>query len=152
MEPLPGTPTLARPPDAAFNYDAVFEDADHVLVSAASGGFGNGNQIFRVQLWAPGSTTLLAQRRPAPRARWPSTPRATCSTAPSSAAFPAAPRQPDDVLRWSAAQLTRRRRMLTSSDAVLVPVPGYEGAGSLTYRSDHAAALYLAENNFGERA
>ena len=37
MEPLPGTPTPLL--TLAFNYDAVFEDTEHVIVSAASLGF-----------------------------------------------------------------------------------------------------------------
>jgi hypothetical protein len=51
-----GYTTLAN---LQFNFDAVFEDANNVLISAATCGFGCGNDIVRVNT-TTGSTTFVA--------------------------------------------------------------------------------------------
>jgi hypothetical protein len=51
-----GAPVIAH---VDYNFDAVFEDAGHVLLSAAVCSFGCGNDILRLDL-ATGTTTVVA--------------------------------------------------------------------------------------------
>lgn len=126
-----------------LNYDAVFEDDDHLIVSAATNGFGNGNKIYRVEL-STGATTLLAQVSGASgpvaldRAR-------NLLYGTVSSIFPSPPGS-SKVIRWSAALLTGAV-VLSEDDAVVIEA-GFDGAADLVV-DPVDGGIYLAENNFG---
>ncbi len=126
-----------------LNYDAVFEDDDHVIVSAATSGFGNGNKIYRVEL-STGATTLLADVAGA------SGPVALDRVGnllygTASSIFPAPPAS-SQVIRWDAALLTGAV-VLSEDDAVVIEA-GFDGAADLVV-DPVDGGIYLAENNFG---
>jgi hypothetical protein len=125
----------------AFAYDAAFLPGGDLIVSAATGGFGNGNDLVRVSL-APPQATMIGHVAGA------SGPVAIDASgelhyATSSAAFPA-PAGSSDVLRWSAAQV--QAGGLTEANAALVG-SGFDGAASLGI-DPVTGRLYLAEVNF----
>jgi len=125
----------------AFTYDAVFLASGELIVSAATGGFGNGNDLVRVSL-APPQATAIGH---VPGA---SGPVAIDSGghlyyATASDAFPA-PAGSSDVLRWSAAQV--QAGGLTSASAVLVGA-AFDGAASMAV-DPVTERPYLAEVNF----
>lgn len=125
-----------------FNFAAAYEDATHVIVSAAVCGFCGVNEVHRVDLGS-GTTTLLAEVAGA------SGPVAVAANGDLfygtvSSVFPP-PAGGSDVLRWSAAQLTGAP-VLTEADATVVAA-GFENATSLAYDPDWDR-LYLSENDF----
>jgi hypothetical protein len=93
-----GAPLLAV---VENNFDAVFEDAGHVLVSAARCMFGCGNRILRLDV-STGSTTLVA------RAQGPSGPLAIAANGDLYyGSIPTAfPPPPTSILVWTQAQLS----------------------------------------------
>ncbi|MEW6073016.1 MAG: hypothetical protein AB1726_10560 [Planctomycetota bacterium] len=130
----------------ANNYDADFEAPLRVLVSAATCGWGCGNEIWRVDL-ASGATTLVAL---AGGASGPVAVAADGSLAYGTVSdlFPPPPGA-STILRWTAAQLTGQP-VATEADAEVLGA-GYEAASSLAI--DPAdGRLYLAENDFGSGA
>jgi hypothetical protein len=126
-----------------FNYDAVFETPDDLLVSAAVCGFGCGNDVARVSL-STGAVTTLAQL---PGSSGPLALDAAGNLyyGTVSSLFPP-PVGASDVLRFSAAQLTGTP-VLTDADAMLFAT-GFDGASSLAY-DPVLGQLYLAETSFG---
>ncbi len=126
-----------------YNYDADFESSASVLVSAATGGPGSGNEIWRVDLGI-GTTTLVATAEGA------SGPVAVAANGDlcygtASAAFPPPPAA-SAVLRWNADLLTGSP-VVTEDDAVVLG-DGYEAAGSLAI-DPVDGRVYLVENDFG---
>lgn len=124
-----------------FNYDAAFEDAGHLLVSAAPTSMTN--RVLRLEL-ASGLLTPLVEVQGA------SGPvvldlAGDLVYATSSAQFPA-PLGSTDVLRWPRALLTGAV-LLDESDACVV-ASGFDGGGDLVL-DPRSGELYLAENNFG---
>lgn len=129
-----------------FNYDAALVDANALFVSAATCGFGCGNEIWRVDLG-----TLQA------------TLEATVGGASGPLAFDASgglfygtvsdffPPPPDAsaVLHWTASQLAAPA-VLTQADAELVG-DGFAGAARMAYDAEDGA-LFLAENHFASGA
>jgi hypothetical protein len=87
--------------DIDYNFDAVFEDAGHVLVSAAVCSFGCGNEIRRLDL-ATGTTTLVATLT------GPSGPLALAANGDLYyGSIPNAfPPPPTSILSWTHAQIT----------------------------------------------
>ncbi len=135
----PGTPDPVA--QLAFNYDAAFEDDDHLIVSAAATAFGT-NDLVRVEVSSE-TTTLLAQVAGA------SGPvvidgQGDLIYATVSAQFPAPPGS-SAVLRWDAALLTGAV-VLSEAHATVIE-QGLDGAADLAL--DPFGDLYLAENNFG---
>jgi hypothetical protein len=137
----PGAPQLVT--SLTFNYDAVFEDDEHVIVSAATAGFGNGNRIYRVDLLS-GAATLLAS---VAGASGPVTLDlgGDLIYGTVSDVFPSPPGS-SSVLRWPAAALTGAP-VLTESDATILE-SGFDGAADLVL-DPLGGGLYLAENNYG---
>ncbi len=137
----PGAPNPVA--NLAFNYDAVFEDGNHLIVSAATGGFGAGNRIYRLEL-SSGTTTLLASVAGA------SGPVAldlagNLLYGTVSALFPSPPGS-SSVLRWPAALLTGAS-VLSEDDATLIET-GFDGAADLAV-DPVSGGIYLVENNYG---
>ena len=124
------------------NYDATFEDAGHALVSAATCGWGCGNEVHRLDL-VTGATTLVAT---VPGASGPVALAANGDLyyGTVSDAFPPPPGA-SSVLRWSAAQLTGAP-VVTELDAAVIGT-GYEAAGSLVI-DPVDGRVYMAENDF----
>jgi hypothetical protein len=127
-----------------FNYDAAFETPTSVIISAASGGFGADNEVWRLDT-NTGTTTLLAT------IVGPSGPVAVDASgdlyyATVGTSFPA-PAGSSDVLRFAAGDLTGAP-VLDASDATVFGA-GFDGAGDLI--CDTATGrVYLAENDFGD--
>jgi hypothetical protein len=126
-----------------FNFDAVFEDQDTLLVSAASCGFGCGNEIFRVGL-TTGSVQLIA------RVSGASGPLALDGAGnlyygTASGQFPPPPNH-SEVIRWDASQL-HGGPVVSQSDSTLIAT-GLEGASDLVF-DPVGGGLYLAANDFG---
>jgi hypothetical protein len=126
-----------------LNYDAVFENANSLILSAATGGFGMDNDILRLDLTS-GATTFLASIDGA------SGPLAIDQQGnlfygTNSAAFPA-PMASSDILRFNAALLTGIV-VLDESDASLIS-SGFDNATALEFDPQHGD-LFLAEVNSG---
>jgi hypothetical protein len=140
---------LSSPPDAlgtlAFNYDAALS-ATELFVSAATCGFGCGNEIWSIDL-VGGGTRLIARTTGAsgPVALDPA---GNLYYARAAAAFPPPPK-PTAVYRWSAAQVAGPSA-LDLGDAQLLG-GAFEGAGDLAF-DGRTGALYLVENNFASGA
>ena len=132
--------TLAN---VVYNYDAEFEDANHVIVSATTCGFGCGNDLVRVDT-DTGATTTLATVSGA------SGPVAIAANgdlyyATSSDSFPAPPGS-TSILRWTSAQLAGGT-LLSELDATVIAA-GLDGAASLGIDPAYGN-LFLAESIFG---
>ncbi|HED64241.1 MAG TPA: hypothetical protein ENJ09_01675 [Planctomycetes bacterium] len=141
---MPLAPATPNPVTTlAFNYDAVFEDATHVLVSAAALGFGLGNQVYRVDLTTGTTTQLVAVAGASGPIALDDAGNLFYGT--SSSAFPAPPGS-TDVLLFDQAALTGSP-VLTEADATVV-LSGLDGAASMAFDSVEDS-LYLAINNFG---
>lgn len=126
-----------------FNYDAAFESSTHALVSAATCGFGCGNEIWRVDLFS-GALELVVEVDGAsgPLALDPAG-NLYYGTSPSQ--FPPPPK-PTRVLRWSAAELAQHL-VLGEADADVVGV-GFAGAARMAI-DPLGGDVFLMENNFG---
>jgi len=134
-----GYTTLAT---LVFNYDAVFEDANHVLVSAATcGGFNCGNDIVRLDT-TTGATDFLAH------VDGPSGPVAL---ADDGSLFYATVDTtiPDntDIISWTQAQLNSGSS-LDESDASVLHA-GLRAAASLEICPEYGN-VFLAESVFGD--
>ena len=125
-----------------LNYDAVFESSSHALVSAATCGFGCGNEIWRVDLFS-GATSLVAE---VPGASGPLVldPDGNLYYGTSPSEFPPPPR-PSRVIRWTAAEL-QQPSVLTLQDADVVGV-GFLGAARMAIDPLNGD-LFLMENNY----
>lgn len=124
-----------------FNYDAAFSPSGELYVSAATGNFGAGNDIFRVAL-PGGALTQVAHVAGA------SGPLAFDAGGflyygTQANGFPA-PAGSSDVIRWSAGQLAVGG--LSELDAVTV-CRGLDGAASLAL-DPSTQTLYVAESSF----
>lgn len=109
--------------DLDFNFDARFEDAGHVLVSAAPCGFGCGNEIYRIDL-SNGATSLLAS------VSGPSGPLALGRNGDLFyGLIPDYPAVTGSILRWSAAQLASG--VLLDEASAVVLDSGIDPASSL---------------------
>ena len=127
----------------SFNFDAAFEDDQSAIVSAATCGFGCGNDIVRVDI-SDGTTTFLANVAGA------SGPLEVgvdgdVFYATSSGDFPP-PAGSTSVLRFAADDLDGSS-LLTEADAQVVAA-GFDGASSMAYEAK-SDALFLAETSFG---
>jgi hypothetical protein len=126
-----------------FNFDAVFEDGEHALVSAATCGFGCGNDIVRVDTTS-GTTAPVALVAGA------SGPLAMTADgrllyATVSDTFPPPPGS-TDIVSWTAAQLGSGT-LLDLGDATLFH-GGLDGAASLAV-DPVFGNVFLAESIFG---
>lgn len=126
-----------------FNFDAAFEDDDHVIVSAASCGFGCGNQLFRVTV-STGATVLVADvaGSSGPVAVHPG---GDVYYATLAAAFPA-PAGSTEVIRWDPALLDGIT-VRDETDATIVAA-GFDGAAGLAI-DPVLGDPYVLETNFG---
>ena len=129
-----------------FNYDAAIFDGSALFVSAATCGFGCGNQIWSIDL----SDLQTHQVAQVPGASGPLAfdGQGNLYYATASAAFPPPP-NPTKILRWSAAQLAGPS-VLGLADAQFLGV-GFEGAARLAF-DRRVGALYLAEVSFASGA
>lgn len=108
-----------------FNFDARFEDAGHVLVSAATCGFGCGNEIHRIDL-ANGATSLVAT------VSGPSGPIARAANGDLYYGVnPDFPATTGSIVRWTAAQVSSGVVQTEASAAVFAP--GIDPASSMEF-------------------
>lgn len=140
---LTGSGTIAPFATLANAYDASFRDAGTLYVSAASCGFGCGNEIWRFDT-TTGAGTLFA------RADGASGPLAFGTDGylyygTATAQFPPPPK-PSQVVRFSPAQLDGPPG-LSALDAELVG-GGFAGASQFAV-DPQTGALFLGLNNFG---
>lgn len=125
----------------AFNYDASFESPSSLIVSAATAGFGLGNDLVRVDL-PSGATQFLAHLAGA------SGPlvvdlAGNLYYGTTSAAFPA-PAGSSEILRFDAALLDGS--MLLDESHASVISAGFDNATALAFDALHGD-LFLAEVN-----
>ncbi len=125
-----------------LNYDAVFEDDEHLLVSAATCGFSCANRIWRVDLESSTATLLARVAGASGPVALDGPGNLYYGTATS--AFPPPP-DSSFVLRWDAALLSSSG-MLDESDATLVG-GGFAGAAGLAI-DPARGAIFLSENNY----
>ncbi len=135
-----GLSTLAN---VVYNFDAAFEDADNILVSAATCGFSCGNDLVRVNT-TTGATTTIATLSGA------SGPIAVGSNgdvyyATVSGDFPAPPGS-SSILRWSSAQVAAGT-LLGEGDATVL-YAGLDGAAALELDPAYGN-IFLAESIWG---
>lgn len=141
--PLSGTgPVLVT--TVVFNHSAAFENNSQLIVSAATGGFGTGNDILRVNV-NTGLTTQIADVA-GPSGPVAIGPLGTLYYATQDPNFPSAPGS-TDVLSWTSAQ-THSGVILDESDAQVVGA-GFDGGSSLAV-DPVSGAVYLAESSFGQ--
>jgi hypothetical protein len=125
-----------------FNYRAAWLPGGDLLVSAATGGFGNGNDLVRVALNPPGATFIG-------HVAGPSGPVAVAADgalyyATQSDIFPTPPGS-TDVIRWSAA--TVQLGNLSAGNAQTVGA-GFDGGSALAI-DPVGGGVYLGDSNFG---
>jgi len=126
-----------------FNYAATFETDTTAIVSAATCGFGCGNDLARVDL-STGDVTFLVNVAGASGGVAVGA-DGDLYYGTASGDFPA-PLGSTEILRFDAADLTGSE-LLSEADAQVVG-SGFNGAFSLVLDPVHEV-LYLAENNFG---
>lgn len=128
------------------NYDAAMFDDAALFVSAATCGFGCGNQIWRVDL----ASFQLHQVAQVPGASGPLAfdGQGNLYYGTASAAFPPPPHA-SKLFRWSPAQLAQPN-VLGLADAQFL-AGGYEGAARLAF-DQREGALYLVETSFASGA
>ena len=125
-----------------FNFDAAWLPGGDLIVSAATGGFGAGNDLVRVTLNPPSSTFIGHVSGPSgPLAVAPD---GSLHYATQVDSFPP-PAGSTDIVRWSAAQVLAGN--LDNANATLVAA-AFDGASSLAF-DPVAGGLYLAETSFG---
>ncbi len=140
--PLSGTGAI-QVANVFFNFDGVFESNNALIVSAATGGFGTGNDLVRVNL-VSGAVTPVANLAGASGPVTFDT-SGNLLYATQDPNFPAAPGS-TDILRWTSAQL-QSGVVLSEADAQVVGT-GFDGGSSMVV-DPVSGALYLAETNFG---
>ena len=126
-----------------LNYDAVFDAAGDVYLSARSSGTGLPNRIHRIAL--PGGVVTQAGEIAGPSGPLAFTVGGDLLYATQVDAFPPPPGS-TDVLSWSRALLSAGTP-LTAANAVAVAT-GFDGASSMAV-DPGSGELYLADNNFG---
>jgi hypothetical protein len=125
-----------------YNYDGAFLPSGELIVSAAQGGFGTGNDLVRVSL-APPSAVVIGH------VDGPSGPVAVTRTgdvlyATQASGFPP-PVGSTDVVKWSASQLAAGA-FLDDANAIVLGT-GFDPIGSLAV-DGLKGRIYAAENNF----
>jgi hypothetical protein len=126
----------------AYNYGAAWLPSGDLVVSAATGGLGAGNDLFQVRLSPPAATLLgHVDGASGPVAV---SPDGALYYATQSDSFPPPPGS-TDVLRWSAAQV--QAGGLQEQNAQTIG-SGFEGGSSLAV-DPLGGGVYLAETNFG---
>ncbi len=126
-----------------FNFDAAFDPAGDLVVSAATGGFSTGNDLVRVDP-ASGAQTPLAHVA-GPSGPVALDPAGNLYYATQSPVFPAPPGSTDVLL--FAAPLLDGSSVLSEADALLIGM-GFDGGASLAFDPE-GPALYMAESSFG---
>lgn len=126
--------------DLVFNFDAVFEDADNVLVSAATGGFSTGNDIYRVHVPTRTATQLAHVDGPSGPIELDGNGNLFYAT--QSDFFPA-PAGSIDVLLFPGGLLTGAP-VLDENSAIPFST-GFDGAAELVW-DEESSILYLVEN------
>ena len=124
-----------------FNFDAAFSPTAELYVSAAAGGFGQGNDIYRVAI--PSGALQLVAHVPGPSGPIAFDAAGNLYYATQYPGFPA-PAGSTDVIRWSAAQVAAGA--LTELDATIV-CTGLDGASSLAV-DPTTQRLYVGEVSF----
>ena len=127
----------------AFNFDAAFETDSTAIVSAATCGFGCGNDLARIDV-TTGDVTFLVNVAGSSGSLAVG-PDGDLYYGTASAAFPAPPGA-TDILRFDAAELTGIA-LLSEADGELV-AGGFDGSSSLVIDPVYEV-LFLAENDFG---
>jgi hypothetical protein len=118
-----GAPVIA---DLDFAFDAVFEDAGHVIVSAAPCGFGCGSEFYRLDL-ASGSLASIGSLT------GPSGPLAIAANGDLYyGSIPDAfPPPPSPILHWTQAQLANGTPLTDGNASIFVP--GIAPASSMAF-------------------
>lgn len=126
-----------------FNYDAAFAPSGDLYVSAATGGFGTGNDVVRVDPATGATTTILHVEGPSGPIAFDALGNLFYAT--QSNDFPA-PAGATDVLLFQAADIAAPTSALSEADGFLY-AGGFDGASSMV--CDRATSrVYLAETNF----
>ncbi len=124
-----------------FSYDAAFSPAGELFVSAAVGGFGAGNDIFKVAL--PGGALTQVAHVGGPSGPLTFGANGSLYYATQGSGFPA-PAGSTDVIGWSAAQVSGGG--LSEANATLL-CAGLDGGASLAI-DPSTQKLYIAETSF----
>ena len=130
----------------AFNFDAAFLDSDHLVVSAAAGGFGARNELWELEISSASLSPLGTVPGPSGPVAVDGSGNLYYATVPL--AFPPPP-NPTDILRWDAATV-QEGVPFDETDATIL-ASGLLGASSMAY-DDRQEILFVAENNFGTGA
>lgn len=128
--------------DLDFNYDAVFEDANHLIVSASAGTLGPDNHIARVDM-SNGAIEFVALV-PGPSGPVDIAMNGDLYYATQDTAFPSNPGT-TDVISWTSVQT--HSGVLQSPATATVHATGFDGASSMAF-DPSTGDLYLAETNF----
>jgi hypothetical protein len=137
-----GSGVALLPTPIVFNFAAAFDSPTTAIVSAAAGGFGNGNDLLRVST----STGAVVHIGHVSGPSGPLTLDATGNLyyATQTDQFPAPPGS-TDVIGWTAAQLAAGIQ-LSRGNATVIGL-GFDGGGSLAL-DPVTGKLYLAEDNY----
>lgn len=129
--------------DLDYNYDAKFEDAGHVLVSAAPCGFNCGSEIHRIDL-STGAMSLLAT------VSGPSGPLAVAANGDLYYGVnPDFPTITGSIVRWSAAQVSSGAVLQEASATIIVPTIDPSSSMAIEPVFGH---LFVAQALFGTPA
>ncbi|MEM7516677.1 MAG: hypothetical protein AAF368_07115, partial [Planctomycetota bacterium] len=128
--------------EIVFNFAAAFETANTVIVSAATGGFGNGNTLIRIDTDTFLQTTLGTV--PGPSGPVAVDDAGTLFYAPQSNFFPT-PAGSAEIVTWSAAQL---QGGVIDENNWSVFASGFDGSSSLAIEPTFGN-VFLAESVFG---
>lgn len=127
-----------------FNYDAKFSPAGELYVSAATGGFGTGNDVIRVDTTTGAQTQILDVAGPSGPIAFDSLGNLYYATV--SGDFPSPPAS-TDVLLFPAGSIAAPAVPLQESDG-FVFAAGFDGATTMV--ADRSTdRIYLGESNFG---
>lgn len=124
-----------------FNYDATFSPSGDLFVSAATGNFGAGNDIYRVAIPSGVSTPIAHVDGPSGPIAFDASGALYYATQGSG--FPAPPGS-TDVIKWSAAAV--QLGGLTNANATRVCM-GLDGGASLAI-DPTTQKVYIAETSF----
>lgn len=126
--------------DLDNNFDARFEDAGHVLVSAATCGWSCGNEIHRIDL-STGATTMVAT------VSGPSGPLARAANGDLYYGVnPDWPATTGSIIRWTAAQISSG--VLQTETTAAIIVPSIDPASSMEFEPVFGN-LFVSQPTFG---
>jgi hypothetical protein len=125
-----------------FNYDSLWLSSNELIVSAAIGGWGTGNDLVRVIVSPPSATSIgHVDGASGPVALAPNGDLYYATQSDQ----PGPPPDSTDVLRWSAAQVLAGGLSELNAQTICA---GFDGGSSLAF-DPVVGRVYLAETNFG---